>query len=111
VTVTAEEGGKPGRVKVRYQVEGAPAGAVLQIAYAEDKRSTDVKRGENAGRTLVHYHVVRALETIDLDKGRRGAVTLDVPERKAGSVIAFVQDPKSLKILGVGMTVAAEDKE
>jgi hypothetical protein len=111
VTVKAQAGEKPGRVRVSYEVEGAPSGSVLQIAYAEDKLSSDVKRGENAGRQLAHYHVVRALETVDLAKGIRGTVTLDVPERKVGSVIAFVQ-VKELKILGAGMaSVVAGVKE
>jgi hypothetical protein len=100
VALRAKRTEKPGRIAVHYEVTDAPAGSVLQVAYVEEKLSTDVKRGENGGRTLTHFHVVRAFQTVELARDTKGDATLDVTEPKTGSVIAFMQDPKKLKILG-----------
>ncbi|MBK6803575.1 MAG: DUF1223 domain-containing protein [Betaproteobacteria bacterium] len=40
-------------------------GARLVVAYVDSGHATEVRRGENAGVTLVHDHVVRALVTGD----------------------------------------------
>jgi hypothetical protein len=40
-------------------------GARLLVAYVDSGHATEVRRGENAGVTLVHDHVVRALVTGD----------------------------------------------
>jgi hypothetical protein len=36
----------------------------LHLAVAEDRTTTEVSRGENAGRTLSHRHTVRAFRTV-----------------------------------------------
>jgi hypothetical protein len=60
-------------VVVRVLTETAPAkGLELWAALAEDGLSSDVKRGENAGRKLSHAAVVRTLATLPAPKAAEG---------------------------------------
>ncbi|HMA30125.1 MAG TPA: DUF1223 domain-containing protein [Thermoanaerobaculia bacterium] len=81
--------------------------AELLLAVTEDRLATDVPRGENAGRRLVHNAVVRELAVV-------GAVEPGAPfetrrplrlkanwKRNALHAVAFVQERKSRKVLGV----------
>ena len=92
------------RVAIDVEAPGAPAGAMVDIAIVQHQATTDVRRGENAGRTLRHANVVRALEVTRLP-----ASTLTVPlpaslRGSDGEVIAFVQrasrDEPGMPILG-----------
>lgn len=61
------------------------------------------KRGENKGRTLKHDNVVREFETVALS-GDSIKIDLEVPsdvDRENASIIVYVQDKHTLKILGV----------
>lgn len=82
---------------LRVTVAGAGAGAEVMLALTEDGISTDVKRGENAGRTLPHVRVVRSLKKIGQTDGA-GAFSLSVPavteatwQRKSLRATVFVQ--------------------
>jgi hypothetical protein len=99
-TLKTEAGPKPGQLGVRFEVNGAPPGAVLQVAFVEKELSSNVARGENAGRKLKHFNVVRAFQTVDLAKAAKGSVTLDVSRYGPGTVIAYVQDAKTQKVVG-----------
>jgi hypothetical protein len=60
-------------VVVRVRLEKAPAqGLELWTALAEDGLSSDVKRGENAGRRLSHAAVVRTVATLPTPKAEEG---------------------------------------
>ncbi len=60
-------------VVVRVRTEKAPArGLELWAALAEDGLSSDVKRGENAGRKLAHAAVVRTMVTLPAPKAEEG---------------------------------------
>jgi hypothetical protein len=62
-----------GTVVVRVRTEKAPApGQELWVALAEDGLSSEVKRGENAGRRLAHAAVVRTLEVLPELKAEPG---------------------------------------
>lgn len=57
---------------VRVRVDGAADGKAYEIILAafDDRHSTEVPRGENAGKTLVNRHVVRDFRTLgDWDGG------------------------------------------
>jgi hypothetical protein len=111
VVLKPSPGTKKGTLDVRFEVTGAPKGAVLVVAFAESRLSTKVLRGENARRTLDHFNVVRAFETANLAKGNKGSVALALPPVGAGKVIAFVQVPKTMKIVGAtAVDVAAPAK-
>jgi hypothetical protein len=91
---------------VDYEASGAPAGAVLEVAVVERSTSTDVRAGENAGKTLHHANVVRSFVSSALGSPT-GTVTLRLPpglRREDADVIGFVQHPsgdgQGLPVLG-----------
>jgi hypothetical protein len=83
--------------------------ADVVVAVTEDNLSTDVRRGENGGRTLTHSAVVRSLTTVGALPRNGGAWLTSVsvplaPEWKPESlrVIGFVQEHQHRRILGAG---------
>jgi hypothetical protein len=88
-------------VTVRLQPSGLPNGTALSVVVVEDGLSSQVARGENAGRLLTHTHVVRAFRTIALARSTE-ETTLQLPptlDPRRSSVIAFAQDPDTMRIL------------
>lgn len=89
--------------------EGArPAGAELVVALTQGGLSSDVKRGENAGRVLQHTAVVRALKVV----GAASKVTVRLPRQAAWdlrtlSVVAFSQGRGQARILGAARALVA----
>lgn len=85
---------------------GAREGAELLWAVTEDDLVVDVKRGENAKRTLEHSGVVRAMLTRKMDSGE--ATASAVIRLQSGwkqenlRIVAFVQSTKSGHVLSVG---------
>jgi hypothetical protein len=60
-------------VVVRVRTDSAPAaGLELWAVLAEDGLSSEVKRGENAGRKLAHVAVVRTLKALPAPKAEGG---------------------------------------
>jgi hypothetical protein len=100
----------PTSAVVSYEAQGAPAGAVLELAVVERSVTTDVRAGENAGRTLRHADVVRAFASSPLaalPATQAGTVTLQLPAslpRESADVIGYVQtssgDGHGMPILG-----------
>ncbi len=101
---------------LRFHVSSAvlPTGiarANVVIAVAQDHASSDVQRGENAGRSLNHVAVVRTLSSVGiLSAGTPFAkdVTLTLSDQASQSsqsirLIAFLQDSKSQAILGAAL--------
>jgi hypothetical protein len=100
VTLAARREG--GSVVVSATAPGAPAGAELLVALAESGLETQVLRGENTGRHLVHTGVVRVLEKVPAS----GEIKLPLDETKGGqlAVVALLQDKKTRRILGAAKT-------
>jgi hypothetical protein len=81
--------------------------ADIIVAVTESGLRTDVKRGENHGRTLTHAAVVRYMATIGqvaADGPAGGSARADVPlgadwQRDRLSVVAFVQELRGRTIL------------
>jgi hypothetical protein len=93
----------PASVVFAYEVTGAARGSVLNVAVVERGLVTEVKRGENGGRTLRHENVVRAFETRPLGEAAAGTVELKVPAelvRGNSSAVAYVQNTDTRAILG-----------
>ncbi len=87
------------RLQVDYRLDVVPENAVLHVALVEKMAQVHVPRGENAGRTLQHFHVVREFVTVKADTA--GVVRLKIPdglEREKIDVIGFVQDKVSMSI-------------
>jgi hypothetical protein len=84
--------------------------ADIIVAVTEDGLRTDVKRGENRGRTLTHAAVARYMATIgdtvaDGPSSAAADVTLAPDwQRDRLKIIAFVQERKSRQILAAAST-------
>ena len=88
-----------GGVSVDFAFSGAPTRAsVLQVAWVQKEAVSQVKAGENAGRSLRHANVVRALQTVQLDGRQSGHTMFRLPGTGEGAIIAYLQDPESMAV-------------
>ncbi len=77
------------------------------LAVVEDRLSSDVRGGENRGRTLVHAAVVRSLETVGALDARATGGSIAVPRipiardwvRAHLTIVAFVQEVRRRRIV------------
>jgi hypothetical protein len=88
---------------------GPDEGAELLWAVTEDNLVVDVKRGENAKRTLRHSGVVRTLVARKIDRETASAASAVIPlqpewKREHLRLVAFVQSTKTKRVLSVGWT-------
>ncbi|MGB6874584.1 MAG: DUF1223 domain-containing protein [Candidatus Acidiferrales bacterium] len=96
------------------KLEGNTAGdeAQVWVVVTEDGLHSAVSAGENAGHTLYHAAVVRYLHKVGAAQGTGAmAFTGDARvkiksswKKENVSIVAFVQEKKSLKILGAAST-------
>jgi hypothetical protein len=94
ITIEAQ----PGATAAGRQAPSAHA----VVALVERALTSDVRRGENAGRKLSHENVVRVFETVSLDSAGRGQTTLKAPkdvQAQNASIIVFLQDQPGRPIL------------
>lgn len=99
---------KGNTITVDYRLTGNLTGTLLNVALVSGSVSTDVGRGENAGRKLVNNNVVRSFAT--LPGQARGQTTLVAPanfDPADGAVIAYVQQEKTLMTLGASHAALA----
>jgi hypothetical protein len=83
-----------GKVHWHYDVKNAAANSSLIVALVQRSAATDVKAGENSGRTLSHVQIVRNFSSIEVGTGAGGTGTLQLPQGLAAGdeeLIAFVQ--------------------
>jgi len=76
----------------------------LIIAATEDGLRTEVKRGENQGRTLTHAAVVHKMQTVGAVTAPEysGRATIDIAsqwQRARLRLVAFVQERRSRRVL------------
>ena len=74
------------------------------VALTEDQLRSDVKRGENHGRTLSHAAVVRAIATVGTAAGGSASARGEIPvapdwARIHLTIVAFVQDRGNGRVL------------
>ncbi|MEJ7735274.1 MAG: DUF1223 domain-containing protein [Polyangiaceae bacterium] len=79
----------PTTLRVRWSTT-LPPGSRLYLAAVEPSTTTRVPRGENAGRTLHHVHIVRALDSAPEREGNR-LLTVSTPT--ALQAVAWIQSP------------------
>jgi hypothetical protein len=98
----------PNTIAVDFEASDAPADAIVYIAVVQHQAVSEVGAGENAGRTLHHVNIVRALA---LARPPSSTVTIRVPaslSRSDGEVIVFVQHEdrgrRGMPILGAART-------
>ena len=120
VTITDASADPKGAEEAKISVgklEGVAAGDVAEVwlAVTEDRLHASVTAGENAGHTLYHAAVLRSLRKIGVarangDVAFAGNVQVKFKSgwnRKDVHVVVFVQDKKSLKILGAAAVKVA----
>jgi hypothetical protein len=78
----------------------------LYVALADNRQESHVSRGENGGRTLTHVAVTRILKqvgSVDFDVASAKEVVLPIQPGSGNGlrIVAFIQDPKSGRVLGV----------
>jgi hypothetical protein len=92
------------RVAVDFALSNAPApSTVLQVALVQLDAVSQVKAGENRGRTLRHANVVRAFQTVLLEGQKSGHTALSLPkgeQARGDAVIAFLQDSGTMAVRG-----------
>jgi hypothetical protein len=85
-----------------WQAGGVKKGISLVVALVQRSAVTNVKAGENGGKTLSHVQIVRGMTVIDTDAKGSGNGRMDWPGGvKPGDleVIAFLQDKGSGEII------------
>jgi hypothetical protein len=94
-------------IEVEISVAGeASRGAAVFVALARDAASTDVRRGENAGRELANAFIVTAFDrACAFEAG--GTCSVVLPRAEVSShVVAFVQSPSTMRVFGVASAPA-----
>jgi hypothetical protein len=97
VKITASK--DKGDLDVSYTVIASPSSS-LNFALVQPQATSNVKRGENSGRTLHHVNIVRDFKTIT-SNARQGSIHFVLPADMVtgnAEIIAFIQDNHSWKI-------------
>ncbi|MDQ6814980.1 MAG: DUF1223 domain-containing protein, partial [Bacteroidota bacterium] len=87
---------------VKYDIIGNET-MLLNTTVVLPEADTEVKRGENGGKTLHHVNIVTRLKVTEV-KGS-GEMTIEIPVQLSGKpikIIAYTQSKQSLKVLGAG---------
>ena len=90
------------RLLVEYELTGAISGKVVNVAVVDSPKGNSVPRGENSGRVLSHVNIVRSFRSKVITKPT-DEIELALPAdltQDTASVVVYIQDPKSLAILG-----------
>ncbi|GAA4154609.1 hypothetical protein GCM10022217_11820 [Chryseobacterium ginsenosidimutans] len=75
----------------------------LLITLVEKKSSTNVQKGENEGRHLIHWQIVHQQNQISLKNSTEGTTSFKLPENfntNDWEIIGMIQNVKSGEILG-----------
>jgi hypothetical protein len=92
-----------GKVDWQYQTQEAGNNNLsLIVAVVQRSATTNVKAGENNGRTLAHVQIVRAFTTSNVNGKDKGAGSLQLPQGispRDEEIIAFLQNNDSGHII------------
>lgn len=97
VTLDLKASPSLGKMQIDYAVSGKIAESKLLIALVQKHAVSKIKRGENEGRTLDHWQIVRKLYTFELDSAK-GEKEFSLPEdydAQGWEMIGFVQNPEN----------------
>jgi len=95
--------GKGNRVIVSIPKGPATVDATVWLAVFDREHDTPVKRGENSGRTLKNYNVVRAMDRVGTWAGKAMEIPVTVPSMASGmgdACAVIVQARNNGPILG-----------
>jgi hypothetical protein len=96
---------KAGNLCVQYQLQGKVADGQLLLAPVQKNAVSQVKAGENEGRTLAHVQIVRQISTFSVATSKKGTELLSLPAGfDAGNweLIGLVQNSDTGEILAAG---------
>lgn len=91
-------------IKITYEANGEYNGDILNFALVSASETTEVKRGENGGRTLVNDNVVKAFKTISPSANGEVMLTDKTSAGKELWVIAYFQQKNNMEIKGAANT-------
>jgi len=113
VSVAFSEGAAADLGNIRVALAALPANlpienADLLVAITEANLSSNVSRGENAGRSIQHTGVVRLLKSLGRAERSQASYEENVKlpaawQRKNLMAVAILQDRKTRRILGAGV--------
>jgi hypothetical protein len=119
LTVDPSSRGKD-KVAVSIEVSGLPAlerddPADIVVAVTEDRLRTEVKRGENQGRTLTHAAVVRELHTVAEagapGQSARATIALAADWRREHlKIVSFVQQRRSRRVIATAVVPVESER-
>ncbi len=108
VEISAANEAKNPKIKVKINDVAKHDESYIWLAVTEDNLTSNVRRGENSGRTLSHTSVVRAMKLIGnllpADKNFENETVVNVPSswnKKNLKFVVFVQGKKSKKIFAL----------
>lgn len=110
VTLDLKAMSSSGKMQINYAVSGKIPESKLLVALVQKHAVSKIKRGENEGRTLDHWQIVRKLYTFELDSAR-GEKQFSLPEDyDAGGweIIGFVQNPGNGIISAASLAVTGQ---
>jgi hypothetical protein len=88
--------------------QGAAKEATVWLVLFDGKHTTDIKRGENGGKKLTYYNVVREFRQIGTWTGKAMTIPLKVDDEGRDGCAVLVQVDGTGRIVGAGkMTFAA----
>src|SRR5207244_4134335 len=88
-------------ITVRYSVSDMVENSVLNVVLLENFVVFEVLKGENVGKTLKHYNVVRSFKTIPL-VSKQGNVKLppyNFNIKSGYKVVVYLQDKDNMAVL------------
>ncbi len=91
-----------GKLSWQYIVQHATPNSSLIVALVQRSATTEVKAGENSGRTLAHVQIVRNLSSTSIGPGASGAGSMEIPKGLAGNgyeLISFIQNDGNGQII------------
>jgi len=90
-----------GHVRITLGPRRAGARAAVLLVGFDRRRVTDVKRGENAGRSLAHIDVVRSLDEITRSDGQESVI--EAPVGGVFDRVAAILQAEDGRIFGVAV--------
>ncbi|NQU60135.1 MAG: DUF1223 domain-containing protein [Rhodospirillales bacterium] len=92
-----------GKVNIKISASHISENAAVWLAVFDNRHDIPIKRGENGGRTLSYYNVVRSMSQIGTWTGREVTIPTDVADMAArgrDGCAVILQSLKTGRILG-----------
>jgi hypothetical protein len=105
ISVTFRKGkdGKLLAVLPARKASGTAERATVWMALFDRSHTTDIRRGENGGKKLTYFHVVRKLTALGNWQGESKSITVPVQAAGADGCVVIVQSNQTGRILGAAL--------